>query len=101
MVIIMILLFGSIDIARVINTNSMLENKISDIVTVYEVNKSVSDAKELLDDETELNIIKEDSYVKITLEKKIKPITPGIIRLSEKFFDVKVSRVIYDEQESI
>ena len=95
--VVILLLFGAIDVARVINTNSELENKISDVVTLYQAKKDISELNTLLDNDILVDTNKEGSYTTITLEKKLKPITPGVINLSEKFFDVKVSRVVYDE----
>ena len=95
--VVLLLLFGAIDVARVINVKSELENKISDVVTIYEVNKSVDEVRQTLDDSVTLDLKNDGNYTTLTLEKKVKPITPGIIKLSEKFFDVTVSRVIRDE----
>ena len=95
--VIILLLFGAIDVARVINTKSELENKLSDVVTVYQAKKDISEINGMLDSDVIVDTSYDGNYVTISLEEKLKPITPGVIHLSEKFFDVKVFRVIYDE----
>ena len=96
--IMLILTFGVIDFARVISEKNSLENKLSDVVLMYQNGKDVNEINSTLkkeDEKVELEFNTDDKYVTIKLNKTINPITPGITHISKKMFDISVNRVIY------
>lgn len=96
--IMLILTFGIIDFARVISEKNSLENKLSDVVLMYQNGKDINEINSTLkkeDEKVELEFNTDDKYVTIKLNKTINPITPGITHISKKIFDISVNRVIY------
>ena len=96
--IMLILTFGVIDFARVISEKNSLENKLSDVVLMYQNGKDINEINSTLkkeDEKVELEFNTDDKYVTIKLNKTINPITPGITHISKKIFDISVNRVIY------
>ena len=99
--VILILIFCLIDFGRVIVTKSSLENSVSDALLLYENKKTKDEIETLLNknqkDKINVLIEQEEGYITITVEETIKPITPGLIHISEDVFEVSASRVIKDE----
>ncbi len=96
----LILVFALIDFGRVINLNSELDNKISDVVMLYQGGKTTDEIKKIItdsDDEIEFDFKVKEDYVTLTISKSIKPITPGFNYIPKKVFDVSASRVIKNE----
>lgn len=96
--VLLMLIFCIIDFGRVISLKSDLESKTDDIITFYKNDYSLDEINNTIDDkDVNINIITNDSYTTIKLEKKIKPITPGLSYILSDVFDVSVYRVIKNE----
>ena len=99
--VILMLIFCLIDFGRVILSKNGLENTVSDTLLFYENGKTKDEIESMIN-ESEKNEIKvkienKDGYITISVSKTIKPITPGLIHISEEVFDISASRVIKDE----
>lgn len=96
----LLLIFSIVDIGRIINTKSELEGIVNDAVTFYSNGKSESEINSLLAidySDVDIKIYAREETITITANKKLKPITPGINKIAKDAFDVKESRVIYNE----
>lgn len=94
----LILIFCIIDFGRVISLKSDLESKTDDVVTLYESGKSLEEINTIIDvSDVKIGIEENGDYVTITVNKKIKPITPGLSYIAQKVFNVEVTRVIRNE----
>ncbi len=96
--VILILIFCIIDFGRIISLKSDLESKTDDIITFYKAGQTLDEINNAMDNkDININIITNDSYTTIKLEKNIKPITPGLSYILSDVFDVNVYRVIKNE----
>lgn len=98
-----LMLLGIIDIGKIIYYQNNLENKMEDVVTLYQEKKSYDEIKEFLEKNTKnvrLEITNEDNkYVELKVEKKTDIITPGLNLVLKNPYWVSVKRVIYYENE--
>lgn len=98
-----LMLLGIIDIGKIIYYQNNLENKMEDVVTLYQEKKSYDEIKEFLEKSTKnvrLEITNEDNkYVELKVEKKTDIITPGLNLVLKNPYWVSVKRVIYYENE--
>lgn len=99
--VILMLIFCLIDFGRVILSKNGLENTVSDVLLLYENGKTKDEIESIINenekDEIKVLIDKKDDYITISVNKTIKPITPGLIHISEEVFDISSSRVIKNE----
>jgi len=91
-----LILFVIIDFGMIINAKSSLENQSVDVVGMYKNNKSIEEIKTLYTD-IEIDVEEENDYLKITLSNKIDIITPGLNRVLEDPYVVKVERLVYND----
>lgn len=91
-----LILFVIVDFGMVINTKSTLENDSVDITLLYRENKNLNEIKNLYPDI--LIYIEEDNdYIRLSLEKEVDIITPGLNRILGDPYNVKIERVIYND----
>lgn len=90
------ILFVIVDFGMIINTKSSLENKSIDIVGLVKNEKSIEEIKKLYND-IEVNIQTENDYLKVTLSDEIDIITPGLNRVFDDPYIVKVERFVYND----
>lgn len=91
-----LILFVIVDFGMIINTKSTLENDSVDITLLYRENKNLNEIKSLYPDI--LIYIEEDNdYIRLSLEKEVDIITPGLNRILGDPYNVKIERVIYND----
>ena len=99
--IMLILIFGMIDLGRIISLKNDLENVTSDVITFYENSYSEKEIEKIINenrkDDVSISINIKEEYVQIEASSTIKPITPGLSYVLKDAFDVKSSRVIKNE----
>lgn len=98
--VLIMLFFGSVDFGRIIIRKNELENLTSDVVKMYKENKSNNEINEFLRINNESNsftITSNNNYVVIELQSEIDLITPGLNKILDSPYTVKVKRVIYHE----
>jgi len=91
-----LILFVIIDFGMIINTKSSLENKSVDIVGLLKNDKPLSEVTSLYKD-INISLEEEKDYLKITLSSDIDIITPGLNRILDDPYIVKVERIIYND----
>lgn len=95
--IVILLILGSIDLGRIIIKKAELENKVSDQITVWKQEKqSITNLKESLKDEnTSVNIIKNEttSFITVEVKEKVTWLTPIISNILDSY-TIKVKRVV-------
>ena len=99
--ILIMLLFATIDFGLIIYNKSKLENKLNDVVNMYE-NKE--DEQEIIkfinkntNKKTTYRVIQEDEFVTIKLFTSVDIITPGLNIILDSPYKIEVSRVIYEK----
>jgi len=81
--IVLMIMFVLIDFARVLYEKNHLEGIISDTVLIYQNKGSIANKKTLEEDNIKYTVIREKSFVTITLEKEVDFYTP----FSKMFFE--------------
>lgn len=92
----LLLVLGIVDLGRVLYSKIILEDKISDVITLYESGKTVQDINSDFKD-MNLNVEEADNYVNYSLEKEIDILTPGLNLILKSPYNLKVSRSILNE----
>jgi Flp pilus assembly protein TadG len=99
--ILIMLLFGIIDFGKIILVKMNLESEITEVTKMVNDNKSEIEIGAYLlanTNKINLNIIKNKRNTTILLTSKVQIITPGLNMALNSPYEVKVSRVIYNEQ---
>lgn len=91
------LLLAMIDIGRIMYTKINLENTISDVINLYEDDKSLSDIKTKLNLKMALNIENNDDLTTVYLQKDLDIITPGLNLIFGNPYQIEVKRSILNE----
>ena len=95
--VIILLFLAGIDLGRIVIRKNELENKLTDQIILYQnQNISINDLKKsLIDKNTQVNIIKNEttSFVTVEVSEKITWLTPIISNILDSY-TIKVKRVI-------
>ena len=90
--IILLILLGILDMGRVLSTKITLEDKMSDVVSLYENGNSKLKLKD-----TSIDAQPKDDYIDITLTKEIEIITPGLNIIFNNPYKLQVTRSILND----
>lgn len=93
----LILVFGVIDIGKIIYNKTMLEGAMSEVVSMYEAGDSASEILDKLDIEASLDVQKEDEAISFSLVKEVDITTPGLNLILDNPYEITVSRSISNE----
>ena len=94
----LLMMLGVFDIGRIIYTKIELEDKMSDVITLYKEGNSKEKIIEKLKLEDNKLEIKEDSdYQNIEIRQEIEIITPGLNWIFDSPYEVLVKRSILNE----
>lgn len=91
-----LILFIIVDFGMIINTKSTLENESVDISLMFKEDNNINEIRNLYP-EIKIDISEQNNYLKILLEKEVDIITPGLNRVFDDPYIVKVERVIYND----
>ena len=97
---IVFMLLAVIDIGKIFYTKNTLENKLNDIVTMYENGDNLDIIKKNLDKDVKksaLTIEDKEKDRTFIISKKVEIITPGLNLIFKNPYEIKVKRVIYNE----
>lgn len=96
--VLILLVFGFIDLGRIILENNRLENVTTLAISKYKENYKYDEAltyvKTMGYDDIELSFTREDNLLKVNVNKNIDLITPGLDKILGDSYDVKVERVV-------
>lgn len=97
----LMILFIIIDFAVIFNAKNNLESDSNTIIELIKNGKSVDEILQLYkkeDNNFNITLVKEDdNYTKVILEDYVDLITPGLNRVLEDPYPIKLERVIYYE----
>ena len=96
------ILLAAIDVGKIFYFSNKLENKINDVIEMYENNESESKIKKIIDNDIkDVKLVKTDSekYTTVELTKKVSRITPGLNLILKNPYELKAKRMIYNEIE--
>ncbi len=97
---VLLLLLGIVDIGKILYTKITLEDTMSEVVTLYENNKTPEEILEELDlPKTTLTVKEKDEYLNLTLTKDISIITPGLNLIFKNPYKLTVMRSILNETQ--
>ncbi len=88
-----------IDIGKIIYFSNRLENKMDDVISMYDSNKQYSEIKKALTNDiksTILTINESEEYTEFVLNKKTDIITPGLNLIFDDPYEITSKRVIYN-----
>ena len=91
-----LILFVIVDFGMIISTKNSLENKSLDIVSIVKNGKTKEEIKTLYND-IEIDIKEENDYLKVIISDKVDILTPGLNRVLDDPYVVKVERVLYND----
>lgn len=96
--VVIFMLLATIDIAKIFYTSTNLENKLNDIVAMYEEGLEYEKIESNLNKyikNSSLSIKEDGKYIEFKLAKKVDIITPGLKLIFKDKIEKK--RVIYNE----
>lgn len=94
------ILLATIDIGKILYFSNQLENKLDDIISMYQNNEDYKEIQKNLNKDlkkTSLKIKKDDKYIEFRITKSIDIITPGLNLIFNNPYRVSSKRVIYSE----
>ena len=91
------LIFIVYDFGMIYNKKNALENKSSDIISLYKSGKTISEIKNIYQD-LDISINLDNDYYKISVIDSVKIITPGLNRILGNPYKIEVERYIPNEQ---
>lgn len=94
------MLLAVIDVGKIIYFSNVLENKVSDAITMYNNDMDEYDIKNKINKEMPINtfkVKKDKKYIEFSITKKVEVITPGLNLIFKNPYEVKAKRVIYNE----
>lgn len=96
----MMLVLGVIDIGKVLYSKIILEDKISDAITLYQDGKDLNEIKSKLNmvsDKMDLSMKEDEQYIVFSLSKDIEIITPGLNFIFNNPYNLEVKRSIIND----
>ena len=97
---IVFMLLATIDIGKIFYTKNALENKLNDVITMYENRNNLDTIKKNLNEDVKkstLEIQENGDIISFIVTKKVEIITPGLNLIFKNPYEVKVKRVIHNE----
>ena len=96
--VIILLIFGFIDLGRIVVENSRWESVTTMVITKYKETKNYNEVIKYIEDagytNIDISIKREDNLLKVTLNKKISIMTPGLDEIIGDPYSVSVERVV-------
>ena len=94
------MILATIDVGKILYFSNKLENKMDDVISLYENSYAYEDInKNLVNDisKTNLEIKEDEKFVEFIITKKIDIITPGLNLIFDNPYKLEAKRVIYNE----
>ena len=90
----LMILFVIVDFGVILNNKSKLENISSDVVLMYKNGDSISEINDVTNDIQVSVSSYKDKYIKIVLRKEVDLITPGLNRILDDPYEIRIERII-------
>lgn len=87
------LIFIIYDFGKIYNHKNSLENKCSDIISIFKTNKDINKVNNLYKD-ISVNITNDNEYYNIVCQKEINITTPGLNRILGNPYIINIERYI-------
>lgn len=94
--VILAILLVIVDLGKIFNAKSVLENDSIDIIELYKNGLTIDKLNEKYQD-TDITVDRKDEYLTINIKRKVDIITPGLNIFLEDPFPIDVKRVVYYE----
>jgi len=94
------MILATIDVGKILYFSNRLENKMSDVISMYESGNSIEQINKNLQKDIkkiELKVTKNDKFVEFIIIKKIEIITPGLNLIFDNPYKIETKRVVYNE----
>lgn len=94
------MVLATIDIGKILYFSNKLENKMDDVISMYENNNAYEDIDKNLESDikkTNLEIKQEEKFVEFIITKKVDVITPGLNLIFDNPYEIEAKRVVYNE----
>lgn len=94
------ILLSAIDIGKIYYFSNKLENKIDDVIDMYQNDKSNTEIRRNINNDikdVDFKIKSENEYISVELTKKVSIITPGLNLILKNPYVIKSKRMIYNE----
>lgn len=96
--VIILLIFGFIDLGRIVLENNRLESVTTMVINKYKETKDYNAVVQCIEDlgykNIDITIKREDNVLKVTLNKKINIMTPGLDSILSDPYSLDVERVV-------
>lgn len=92
--VILAILLVIVDLGKIFNAKSVLENDSIDIIELYKNGLTIEKLNDKYKD-TDITVDVKDEYLTINLKRKVDIITPGLNIFLEDPFPIDVKRVVY------
>jgi len=92
----LMILFVIIDFGMIFSSKNELEDISTLVVDMIKNKEDINSIKSMYDD-IDINIVENDKYYDIYIEKDVKLITPGLNRILDNPYRVEIKRVVYNE----
>lgn len=87
------LIFIIYDFGKIYNNKNILENRCSDVISIFKTNKDINKINSLYKD-INISITNDNDYYNINCQKEINIITPGLNRILGNPYVISVERYI-------
>ena len=94
------MILATIDIGKILYFSNRLENKMDDVISMYEKDINYEEIKQNLNHDVKnanLKITKDEKYVEFIIVKNTDIITPGLNLIFNNPYEIKAKRVVYNE----
>lgn len=90
----LMILFVIVDFGTIFNNKSMLENDSAEIIEMYKNGSSIQEINKIYSNVKISSSVYQTKYTKIVIKKDVKLITPGMNRILDNPYPIKIERII-------
>lgn len=98
--VLIVIMLGIIDFGLIFMKKNSLENNLEEVTEIWKKNQSIEEVNSylnLLDDKVLFSVSEKEEFDELLLKVNYNTATPGLNLVLGSPYEIKVSRVIYDE----